>query len=118
MKEKILEDENKVEKKEPEFMDDFEVVDDVFFMDDFKKEQKNEKSKISKENKYLKKDPHGLSTIPEEKHNKIKNNNDSNDIKNDFTIIETKSSLQRKMIREKKEENGDKYSFELESLSP
>ena len=116
MKEKILEDENKVEKKEPEFMDDFEVVDDVFFMDDFKKEQKNEKSKISKENKYLKKDPHGLSTIPEEKHNKIKNNNDSNDIKNDFTIIETKSSLQRKMIREKKEENGDKYSFELESL--
>ena len=102
--------------KDDGFTDEFEVIDDVFFMDDYNKKHNEEKSNKNKENKYLKNNSKGLKTIPEEKHNKIKNKKDSNEMKDDFTVIETKSSLQRQMIREKKEENGDKYLFELESL--
>ena len=100
----------------------FEEIDDVFYMDDVKVEQnlrekknKNKNKKI--DNKYMKQNKNSLGIIPEEKH-KSKNKNVVivNDFKDDFAIIETKSSLERKQLREIKEEECLKYILELDSL--
>ena len=103
----------KDEKKEKGFIDDFEVLDDIFFMDNNKK-QNECKNKNILENKYLKKNSNSLRTIPEEK--KSKKNNKKEEFKHDFMIIETKSSLERKLLRKEKEEESTKYSLELYSL--
>ena len=105
------------EKKGKGFMDDFEEIDDVFFMDDMSKKKNDSKNKKNPTSKYLQKKDNDLSTIPEKTKSKGKNKNKtSNAFGDDFTIIETESSLQSKMLREKKEEDSEKYLLELSSL--
>jgi len=104
-------------KKGKGFMDDFEEIDDVFFMDDKSNKKNESKNKKNPTSKYLQKKDNDLSTIPEKTKSKGKNKNkQSNNFGDDFTIIETESSLQSKMLREKKEEDCEKYLLELNSL--
>ena len=100
------------EKKDNEFVSDFEVVDDIFFMDNIKKNE--DKSKKNPKSKYLENNPNTLRTIPEE--NSLKTKKSKDEFHDDFTIIETKSSLERKNLRKKKEEESVKYLLELDSL--
>ena len=93
-------------------MSDFEVVDDIFFMDNIKKNE--DKSKKNPKSKYLENNPNTLMTIPEE--NSLKTKKSKDEFHDDFTIIETKSSLERKNLRKKKEEESVKYLLELDSL--
>ena len=106
----------KEENKKNEFLDDFEEIDDVFFMDELNKNKKDLKNKKNPTSKYLNNNPNSLNTIPEEKKGKNKNKNLKNDINDDFTIIETKSSLKSKITREEKEEDCIKYLLEINSL--
>ena len=104
-----IKDENK---NKNEIMDEFEVVDDIFFMDDMTNNNKKN-DKLNKNNK-----ENDLQTIPEESHKTkkkkdIKNSNENN---NDFTVIETNTSYQNKVNREKKEEECIKYIIELTSI--
>ena len=88
------------EKKGKGFMDDLEEIDDVFFMDDMSKKKNDSKNKKNPTSKYLQKKDNDLSTIPEKTKSKGKNKNKtSNAFGDDFTIIETESSLQSKMLR-------------------
>ena len=102
--------EQKIIKKKKEFLNDFEEIEDVFFMDDLKEKQKN-KNKKNPGSKYLKKNDKTLKTIPEESHSTNKNN-----FQDDFTIIETKSSYEKKKLRETKEEECSKYILGLSSF--
>ena len=103
--------------KGKKFMDDFEEIDDVFFIDDMPNKNNGSKNKKNPTSKYLQKNDNALSTIPEKTKSRGKNKNKpSSDFGDDFTIIETKSSLQSKMLREKKEEDCEKYLLELISL--
>ena len=122
-KKEIIEEKEKMKEiqivKKKDISDDFEVIDDeLIIMDDVKKKTEKEIN-INKKlaaNKYLKNNK--LGTIPEENHSKAKNKNinTNNDFKDDFTIIETKTSFERKLLREEKEEECEKYLLELTSL--
>ena len=108
-------DKNKNEEKKSvgnKFISDFEVVDDIFFMDDIKKSQKDEKKA---NNKNLEKNSKNFGASPKE-NKKSQENKKKDDFEDDFTIIETKTSLERKYLRQQKEEEGKKYSLELNSL--
>ena len=123
-KPKIINEENnqnekiKKEKDKKDEFSDFEIVDDVFFVDDSKisKEEKSNKVNKKYENLYLKKHPNKLETIPEYGKNKYKRKKTDEEIADDFAIIETKSSLKRKINREKKEEDCITYLLKLGSL--
>ena len=120
-KEIIFEDVKKEEKKEinkkNEF-DDFEVVDDVFFIDDSKKLKENQNKKIQKnyENLYLKKHPNKLETIEEYDKKSKKGKDNLNNMIDDFAIIETKTSLERNINRVQKEEDCITYLLKLDSF--
>ena len=108
------ENEKEKEKEKNDLSHDFEEIDDIFFMEGKKGENIKDKNK---KNKYIKINKNSLETIPEEKHKS--KNKDSTVIYNfddDFTIIETKSSLERKQIKEIKEENCEKYILQLNSF--
>ena len=107
----INDEENKIEIKEEknnnknEEFKDFEVIDDVFFTDDSKKnKEKNKKNQKQYESKYLKNHPNKLETIEEYGKNKKKRKGTNENIIDDFAIIETESSMERKIDKEKKEE--------------
>ena len=121
LEEKKEEKQAKKEKKEKNGFDDFEVIDDVFFIDDNKKIKDNQNKKIQKnyENLYLKKHPNKLETIEEygKKSKKRKESNGSSgNMMDDFAIIETKSSLERNINRVQKEEDCITYILKLDSL--
>ena len=108
--EKNIKNEEKEEKEEKkgdnkkEFSDDFEILDDdVIFYESKDNKQNNKKY----ESKYLKKNANSLTTILEE--------NKKNDY-DDFMIIETKTSYEKKILRKKKEEECVKYLIQLQSL--
>ena len=117
-------EEKKIEKKKKKSDDfkDFEIVDDVFFIDDSNKNKENKNNpnntKKNYESLYLKKHPNKLETIEEYGTKKKKSRSDDNDnfIMDDFAIIETNSSLERKMNRVKKEEDCIIYLLKLGSL--
>ena len=121
-KEIIFEDvkkEEKIEKnnKKNEF-NDFEVIDDVFFIDDSKKLKDNQNKKIKKnyENLYLKKHPNKLETIEEYDKNSKKRKKSLNNMIDDFAIIETQTSLERNINRVQKEEDCITYLLKLDSF--
>ena len=120
-KEIIFEDvkkEEKIEKNKKNEFNDFEVVDDVFFIDDSKKLKENQNKKIKKnyENLYLKKHPNTLETIEEYDKNKKKAKDNLDNMIDDFAIIETQTSLQRNISRVQKEEDCITYLLKLDSL--
>ena len=120
-KEIIFEDVKKEEKKETnkknEF-NDFEVIDDVFFIDDSKKikETQNKKIKKNYENLYLKHRQNKLETIEEYGNNSKKRKNSLNNMIDDFAIIETQTSLERNINRVQKEEDCITYLLKLDSF--
>ena len=101
-KEEIVEKEQKKDEKNKEFVDDFEIMDDVFFAETKDNKQNKKKPKSKYLNNY-----NTMSTIPEE--NKKKDFDD-------FMIIETKTSFERNILRKKKEEECVQYILELQSL--
>lgn len=121
----IKDEENKIEEiklekknnKNEEFKD-FEVIDDVFFTDDSNKnkEKNNKKNQKQYESKYLKNYPNKLETIEEYGKNKKKRKGTNENIIDDFAIIETESSMERKIDKEKKEEDCFSYLLKLGSL--
>jgi len=106
-------EEKKIEKNKKDEFKDFEVIDDVFFIDDSKKVKEGENKKIKKnyESIYLKKNPNKLETI-EEYGKKRKKSKDAN-LADEFAIIETKSSLQRNINRAEKEKECITYLLKL-----
>ena len=120
-KEIIFEDVKKEEKKEAnkknEF-NDFEIIDDVFFIDDSKKikETQNKKIKKNYENLYLKHRQNKLETIEEYGNNSKKRKNSLNNMIDDFAIIETQTSLERNINRVQKEEDCITYLLKLDSF--
>ena len=126
IKENKLEDNIKKDKKEEkkvykledniknDFIKDFEEIDDVFFMDDLKN-NKNKIKNINNPNSNCLKN-NVLPSIMEENNLKKIDKKDNLNFTDDFTIIETQSSLKRKQLRENKEENSEKYLLELTSL--
>ena len=118
----INKEENKIEeikveknKNTKDEFKDFEVLDDVFFIDDSKK-NKEKNNKKNYESLFLKKHPNKLETIEEFGKNKKKSKSSDNNIMDDFAIIETKSSLERKINRVQKEEDCITYLLKLGSL--
>ena len=106
--------EKNYEKDNDILLDNFEEIDDVFYMDEIK--NGNDKDTIKKTIGNKKKNKKALGIIPEENYKSSKKEVVSNYFKNDFTIIETKSSLERKQLRELKEKVCLKYILQLDSL--
>ena len=109
---------NEKKKKKDEFKD-FELVDDVFFIDDTNKYKKIENKKNKKnisDNIYSKYRPNKLETIEEVGKQKKSKSNDVDIAVDDFAIIETKTSLQRKIKREQNEEDAVTYTLQIDSF--
>ena len=109
---------NEEKKKKDEFKD-FELVDDVFFIDDTNKYKKIENTKNKKnisDNIYSKYRPNKLETIEEVGKQKKSKSNDVDIAVDDFAIIETKTSLQRKIKREQNEEDAVTYTLQIDSF--
>ena len=101
---------------------DFEVVDDIFFMDDSNKNKdksvKNKKDQKNIDSKYLKHQSNQLETIEEYGKNKKGKKRKGTDeiLIDEFAVIETKTSLKRKINKKQKEEDCITYLLKLCSL--
>ena len=112
---------NKNGNKNEDF-NDFEILDDFIITDDSDKNKektlKNKKDQKKIENKYLKNQSNKLEIIEEYGKNKKGKKRKGTDeiMADDFAVIESKSSFERKINREKREEECITYLLKLSSL--
>ena len=112
---------NKNGNKNEDF-NDFEIVDGFIITDDSSKNKektiKNKKDQKMIENKYLKNQSNKLEIIEEYGKNKKGKKRKGTDeiMADDFAVIESKSSFERKINREKREEECITYLLKLSSL--